>query len=440
MTIARSVPFEAVNKKSQSVLLGFLGLMALFFIGLFLFNNGVSSFIVSNSIFEVSFDKFSLFLGSVFCTSLFVGLFPIRKENHVTSSFFYYILGGLGILLSNNLLTFFIFWSFQRSLPCLRFIRDMKNESTSGGGTFLIQHIFTFGCLAALLVLATMSGNATLSFSQIPADFFTWPVLILTFIIIYESHGIFPFHSWIHDVVGNLSWYQISSIFLSRAGVLLFVKFLLPTISHDPDIFRTVLLALSIFSSIYWTIRGIFETNVTKTTTYFYVAQSSLILTGLQADMVAARGAYLQMMVISLSGTALWSLVSYVQRSSSIKRLNQFYGLAQSYPKIAVLFCLFGFCMIGTPLGPAHVVEDLVITGLLEHQPYLGLGHILATCLNGILFFLVFSKLFLGQNSYPQKIKNRDMSYSQMIPYFAVLIMMFVIGMVPSLFLEKLKW
>ena len=41
-----------------------------------------------------------------------------------------------------------------------------------------------------------------------------------------------------------------------------------------------------------------------KTTTYFYVAQSSLLLTGLQADLTAARGSYLHLMVISLSGTA----------------------------------------------------------------------------------------------------------------------------------------
>jgi NADH-quinone oxidoreductase subunit M len=132
--------------------------------------------------------------------------------------------------------------------------------------------------------------------------------------------------------------------------------------------------------------------------------------------------------------------MSYVQRHTSIKRLNQFYGLAQSYPKLATLFCLFGFSMIGTPLGAAFVVEDLVINGLLDQHPFLGLGHILATCLNGILFFLVFSKLFLGQTSYPQKIKDLDMSLSQMIPYVLVLFLMFVIGIMPSLFLENIKW
>ena len=440
MTISKSIPVVGVNKSWQYSILGILALMSLIFTSFFLINNGQTSVITSNSFIEISFDKFSLFLASIFCVSLLVGLVPVRDEHELSTSFLYYVLGALGIILSNNLLTFFIFWTFHRSIPSLRFIRGIKNEHTSGGGTFLIQHFFTFGCLLALLILATKSGVATMSFSQIPAPFFTWPVLILSFIIIYESHGIFPFHSWIHDMIGNLEWYKISSIFLSRAGVLLFVKFLLPTINQDPDIFRIVLLSLSIFSSIYWTIRGIFETNVTKTTTYFYVAQSSLILTGLQADPVAARGAFLHMMVISLSGTSLWSLISYVQRYTSVKRLNQFYGLAQHYPKLAVLFCLFGFTMIGTPLGAAFVVEDLVITGLLEQHPFLGLGHILATCLNGILFFLVFSKLFLGRTSYPQKIKNMDMSLSQMVPYVLVLLLMFSIGIFPSLFLENLKW
>jgi NADH-quinone oxidoreductase subunit M len=440
MTTSQSIPVFKVNNRRQNTVFGLLIILGLFFLSMFLTNNGTTSLIISRSIFEFSFDKFSLFLGAIFCVSLFVGLFPIRHENDIGQAFPLYIAGAIGIILSNNLLSFFIFWSFQRSIPAFRFIRGMRYENFSTGGTFLIQHFITFLCLVGLIFLATQSGVASMSFSQIPADFFTWPVLVLAFIIIYESHGIFPFHSWVHDLVGNLSWYKISSLFLSRAGVLLFVKFLLPTIDQQPEDFRIVLLSLSILSSIYWTVRGIFETNVSQTTTYFYVAQSSLILTGLQADVTAARGAYLHMMVISLSGTALWSLVSYVQRYTSIKRLNQYYGLAQYYPKLATLFCLFGFCMIGTPLGAAFVVEDLVINGLLDQHPFLGLGHILATCLNGILFFLVFSKLFLGQSSYPQKIKNYDMSLIQMIPYVTVLVFMFLIGVAPSLFLENLKW
>ena len=440
MAIANGISVYRNNKKEQGTIYVLLGLMGLVLAIFFLLGKEYTATIGLWQTFEFSFDQIDLFVGGIFCVSLFMGLLPVARENEVSRSFLFYIIGGLGIIFSGNLLTYFIFWSFHRSLPAIKFIRGIRNDGTSAGGTYLIQHAITYVCLSGLIFLASQRGVLTLPFSQIPSSFFDWPVLLFSFVIIYESHGIFPFHSWVHDTVENLPWYKISTLFLSRAGVMLFVQFLLPHLNFDLGLFEISLLAISIFSSIYWTIRGIFETSVTKTITYFYVAQSSLILTGLQSGEVAVRGAFLHLMVISFSGTALWSLVSYIQNHTSIKRLNQFYGLAQSYPKLATLFCLFGFSMIGTPLGAAFVVEDLVVNGLIDHHHFLGLGHILASCLNGILFFLVFSKLFLGEASFPQKIKNQDMSLSQMFPYVLILLMMFSVGIFPSLFLEKLQW
>ena len=431
--------FYTVEKNWQNFVLGLLGVLVLFYVGLFFSPSSAATF-STPSFLEFSMDKFSVFVGAIFFVSLFTGLFPIRNKTSLSPSFLYFIAGGLGIILSNNLSTFCLFWVFQRGIPFVRFIRDIRQGRTTGGGTYVIQHFLTAICFIAILYLSWQSGYVFTPFAEIPAQFFTWPILFFSFVVIYESHGIFPFHSWIHDVVGKLPWYEISSLFLARAGILLFVKFLLPTFNQDPDAFKLLLLTLSIFSSIYWSYRGILEQDVSKTTTYFYVAQASLLLTGLQADLTAARGSYLHMMVISLSGTALFSLLSYVQHSFSLKRSNQFYGLAQYYPKLATLFCLFGFCMIGVPLGASFVVEDLVITGLLEKQPYLGLGHILATCLNGILFFLIFTKLFLGQSAYKQQIKNMDMPVKEMLPYVAVLLVLLLIGIFPHLFLEKINW
>lgn len=428
-----------MNKSYQNIALPSLGILSLVFVTWF-FLTGLHGNELDFGLIKFGLDRFSLFTGGIFCVSLFVGLFPVRKEIPLSRAFLFYLIAGVGTVFSNNLLTFFLFWCFQRSIPLLSFTKGFMRQEASGGGTYILQHIFTFFCFIGLLIHASQSGLLTVPFSDIHAPFFTWPVLILSFIIIYESHGIFPFHSWVHDVVGHLPWYEISSLFLTRAGVVLFVKFLLPTLNQDPDTFQNLLLSLSIFSSIYWTFRGIHETNVAKITTYFYVAQTSLVLTGLQANVTSVKGAYLHMMVISLSGTAMWSILSYVQHYFSIKRLNQFYGLAQYHPKLATLFCLFGFCMIGVPLGASFVVEDLVITGLLENQPFLGLGHILATGLNGILFFLVFTKLFQGQSAFKQPVRNMDMPLRRMVPYVLVLVVMISIGVMPSLFLENLKW
>jgi NADH-quinone oxidoreductase subunit M len=191
---------------------------------------------------------------------------------------------------------------------------------------------------------------------------------------------------------------------------------------------------------VYWSLRGILEMNLSRKTTYFYIAQASLLLTGMQADLTAAKGSYLHMMVISIAGTSLFSILSFVQHSFSFKRASHFYGLSLYYPKLATLFCLFGFCVIGVPLGASFVVEDLVIMGLLEYHQYLGLGHIIATCLNGILFFLIFTKIFLGPSPFKDQILNRDMSLIEMFPYLTGLLLLILIGIIPSLFLEKITW
>lgn len=428
------------NEKHLNNIISLILLFCGIYFAVFFFCDNLISSAGSYSLFDLSFNKITLFIGFIFSFSLFMGFWPIRHERTLSKDFLISIVLGLGLILANNLPTFFFFWTLQRFVPFNYFVKNFRNGSVSSGGTYIIQHLMTFICFLILMFLAWDKGFLYYPMTAIPTEFFTAPVLFLAFVIVYQSHGIFPFHSWIHDLVGNLPWFEISAIFLSRAGVLLFVQLLLPTLNQDPDFFKILLLGLSIFSSIYWSFRGLFEENITKSPVYFYIAQTSLIMTGLQANGNAATGSYLHLIVISLSGTALFSILSYIQHDFSIKRSNQFYGLAMFYPKLSTLFCLFGFCMIGVPLGASFVVEDLVINGLLEYWPSLGLGHIFASCLNGILFFMIFSKLFLGQPAYRQAVKDMDMPISQMFPYVTVLFILFLIGIWPDIFLAKLVW
>lgn len=422
----------------KGLILSVLGILFILSLSMFFASSGETH--SSGSLIAFSYNRPSLFVGAILSGALFMGLFPVRKDVTLGRNFLLLLGSAFGIILSDNMPTFFFFFFVQRAIPAWSFIRNMRDGNSRSGGTYIIQHLLSLACALLLMVHTANSGLLLSPLMQYPAEFFSADVLLLAFVIVYEAHGIFPFHSWVHDLVDNLRWYELSCIFLPRAGVLLFVQLLLPTYSSEPDIFKISLLSFSIFSSIYWSFRGIHEENVQKGVTYFYIAQASLILTGLQATSVALRGSYLHMMVISFSGTALWSILSYIQGHTSFKKSQSFYGLAQDFPKLATLFCLFGFCLIGVPLLASFVAEDLVINGLLEQQPYLGLFHIFATCLNGILFFLLFSKLFLGTNPSRTKIVDKDMSLKQMFPYLIILVMMFFIGIFPFVFLENITW
>lgn len=431
--------FYSLGKKWNDFMVALLGLLVLFFLYHF-FTMDVSPAWDIHMMFDIRYNSISIYVATLFCTSLFIGLYPVKDTLNISTKFMFFVVAGLGVILSNNLPTFFFFWVFQRSLPVFDFIRKLRKENIVSGATYIFQHLFTVGCFLVLMFYAHQEDLLTTPMTQFPPHFFTWPVLILSFIIVYEAHGLFPFHSWVHDLVEDVPWYEFSAMFLSRSGVLLFVQLILPNLKYDPDTFKILLLALSIFSSIYWSLKGVLERNLSRATNYFYIAQASLLLTGLQANPTAAKGSYLHMLVISISGASLFSIVGFVQHYFSFKRLSYNYGLAKYFPSLATIFALFGFCMIGIPLGGSFVVEDLVITGLLEYRPFLGLGHILATCLNGILFFIIFSRIFLGQSPYKDENTTYDMPISQLLPYYCGLAILVLLGIFPSLFLERITW
>ena len=111
--------FYSVGKKWQNLVLGLIGAMLLFYLTLF-FTPSVAGTFSTPSLFEFSMDKFSVFIGAIFFVSLFTGLYPVRHKISLSPSFLYFIAGGLGIILSNNLSTFFLFWTFRGSVGDLK--------------------------------------------------------------------------------------------------------------------------------------------------------------------------------------------------------------------------------------------------------------------------------------------------------------------------------
>jgi NADH:ubiquinone oxidoreductase subunit 4 (subunit M) len=93
---------------------------------------------------------------------------------------------------------------------------------------------------------------------------------------------------------------------------------------------------------------------------------------------------------------------------------------------------MMGFSVIALPLGLGFASEDLIVHALLEHAHWLGLFHILAGCLNGILIYQLFAKLFLGTAKIDIPQANFDLPYRRLIPYYLVLVFIIATGLAPQ--------
>ena len=72
-------------------------------------------------------------------------------------------------------------------------------------------------------------------------------------------------------------------------------------------------------------------------------------------------------------------------------------GLAEHAPRLAVSFAILGLALVGLPGTLGFCSQDLLIHGTLTTHPLTGLLLPIATAMNAVSFFRLFSRLFLGK-------------------------------------------
>jgi NADH-quinone oxidoreductase subunit M len=75
---------------------------------------------------------------------------------------------------------------------------------------------------------------------------------------------------------------------------------------------------------------------------------------------------------------------------------DEYLGLAQQFPRLAVFFIVSGLALVGLPGTLGFCADELLLHGALESHPQLGLALPLATALNAFHIFRLYSRLFLG--------------------------------------------
>jgi NADH-quinone oxidoreductase subunit M len=73
-------------------------------------------------------------------------------------------------------------------------------------------------------------------------------------------------------------------------------------------------------------------------------------------------------------------------------------GLAGHAPRLAVFFVVFGLALVGLPGTLSFCSQDLLIHGTLASHPQTGLLLPIATALNAVSVFRLFTRLFLGRH------------------------------------------
>ncbi len=253
--------------------------------------------------------------------------------------------------------------------------------------------------LALGIALIAAKGNA-LSIERLkgqsPGGMAAFGLLVVA--VVFRK-GICPAHAWVADAAESGSAIPTALLLNGHFGALLVAKLIVPMFPNTARDLFPVLSYLAIATALYVAIRALTENSPRRLLAFVALSQSACILAGLESRTEEGiTGALVHWFVVTVSTMGLFGIVRLLEvRFGENLIASRYFGLAEHAPRLAVFFAVFGLALVGLPGTLSFCSQDLLIHGTLASHPLTGLLLPIATAMNAVSIFRLFTRLFLGK-------------------------------------------
>lgn len=310
----------------------------------------------------------------------------------------------LGVFLSNDFLTTFIFFEIMSFTSYVWVIHDEREESVRAANTYLA--VAVIGGLVMLMgIFLLYWGEQTLRdsvnmFSVIALDEIEylshstnssmhtvyWAAGICLLFGFGAKAGAFPLHIWLpkaHPVAPAPASALLSGI-LTKAGmfgvlILSFYFFL-----GDPKWsmeWGTMILIVGVLTMVAGAVLALFSVDLKRTLACSSVSQIGFILVGVgmsglmgwNENVLAVRGTLLHMVNHSLIKLVLFLTAGVIFMNVHKLDLNEIRGFGRQKPLLNYIFLMGALGISGVPLFNGYISKTLIHESIVEYIKHLGM-------------------------------------------------------------------
>lgn len=324
----------------------------------------------------------------------------------------------LGLVLSDNLITLFIFWELT-SISSF-FLIGYKQEDPASRRAALTALAITgtggLALLAAGILMGQIGGSLSIQSLRVGSlalqehARYGW-LLGLVLLAAFTKSAQFPFHFWLPGAMKAptpVSTY-LHSATMVKAGVYLLLRFN-PLLGDHPA-WTWALAGAGGFTMLYAAFQALFRTDLKGILAYSTLAALGMLvfLTGLGTD-AALAAALTFLLVHALYKAALFLIAGILDHSTGIRDVSRLRGLRRAMPLVAAAGLLAALSNAGVPPMFGFVGKDLVYEATLHH-PWGGWAlTALALVTNVLLFWAGFQagwRAFSGTPAGETTMKHR---------------------------------
>lgn len=210
--------------------------------------------------------------------------------------------------------------------------------------------------------------------------------------------GCFPFHVWIVPLSERGPAPLTLAAFATPLGMFLTTRVTMPLF---PELFAQampLLLPLGLLTASYGAVLALAQTDLRRMLGYFWISQQGFLLAGIASvNAPGVSGALIHAIGTVVVRTGLALLIGSIVARAGTADIRKLGGLVRTAPRMATGFLLLAVAAVGSPGTLGFVSEDLIVQGLLDHHGIAAVMVLLTTALNGIVLFLAFQRVFLGE-------------------------------------------
>ena len=293
------------------------------------------------------------------------------NKNRYYISFFITFLATMGVFLSADIFTLFIFFEIMSFTSYVWVAFDEKKEALRAGETYLaIAVIGGMVMLMGLFLLRAAGAGSAGTDSQS----FLYGAGFCLLVGFLAKAGVFPLHIWLpkaHPVAPAPTSALLSGI-LTKTGIFGAI-WVSVTIFKDNGDYGRGLLVLAVITMVLGGILALNSHNLKEVLACSSVSQIGFILTGLATTCIlgeegalAVKGTILHMVNHSLFKLVLFLVAGVVYMNLHKLDLNEIQGFGRKKPLLQFIYLMGALGIGGIPLFSGYISKTLLHEGLVE--------------------------------------------------------------------------
>jgi len=401
---------------------------------------------------------FAVTVAGVGALSIIFSLSYIRGKERTD---FYYLMmmlvnaGMLGIVLSGDLVSFYIFWEIM-SWSAFLLISYNRGPALAAGMKYIIMSVIgSVGILIGMLSLYTTCG--TLQINEIATHLTTASPGYLVGILIAFSIGfgiksaMVPLHTWLPDAHSEAPspFSSVLSGILIKMGTYGFLLVMYVLVGSKLFLglgsgffgFHYILCFLGAITAVIPTFIALLQNDAKRLLAWHSIGQIGYIIMGITlGTSLSLAGGIFHLFNHAMFKALLFLTVGAVEyRTGGVRDLNALGGLITRMPVTFIGALVGALGIIGIPLTNGFVSKWFIYKSfILENHPFFAFAAFLGTWGTLLSFYKFIHNMFLGQ--LPQKYQNLEkapfsMRFSMMV--FSIVIILF--GILPGIPLKVIN-